>query len=126
MIKINLSLCVISLVIVFLSSVSVNIVGSIAVSSEGTDTLPVVSDPDIFNSGPGEFIHTLGPGPSTASLAVIDYDGDGDLDYIEGGAAIFMVKNNDGQFERKRIYLFPENPDTGNREIGRASCRERV
>ncbi len=106
-------LCVISSLLILIGSVSAHMVGSIIVSGECTDTLHSLSTSEIFNSGPGEFVHEFTAG-SSASLVVIDYDSDGDLDYIEGShGAVFIVTNNNGQFERKLFHIFPPDPDTG-------------
>ncbi|MBS3778127.1 MAG: VCBS repeat-containing protein [Candidatus Thermoplasmatota archaeon] len=100
------------IILVMLLLVS-GVTGSVAISREDADTLPFVSETDIFDSGPGELINPLVE--KTASLAVIDYDGDGDLDYVEGRSiAIFIATNNDGQFEKKLIHMFDEpDPDSG-------------
>ncbi|MDG6219270.1 MAG: hypothetical protein QCI00_07500, partial [Candidatus Thermoplasmatota archaeon] len=102
----------VGIVLVLLFVVS-GVTGSIAISRENADTVPFVSETDIFDSGPGELINPLTG--KTASLAVIDYDGDGDLDYLEGyGIFLMIATNNDGQFERKLIHTFDEvDPDSG-------------
>jgi len=105
----------VGIVLVLLFVVS-GITGSIAISRENADTVPFVSETDIFDSGPGEIITPLNF--KTASLAVIDYDGDGDLDYVDGiDIWIHIATNNDGQFERETIHMFDEvDPDSGHWE----------
>jgi hypothetical protein len=59
------------------------------------------SDENIFNHGPGEVLCKKSAGSPGATLALIDYDGDGDKDYIEGSFHdIFIITNNDGQFQK--------------------------
>jgi len=113
MIKKKVLICVFISLIILFGSVSAHMVGIIAVSGEDADTLPLSSNAEIFDSGPGELINPLTG--KTASLAVIDYDGDGDLDYIEGyGIFLMIATNNDGEFERKLIHTFDQvDPDSG-------------
>ncbi|MFO8078235.1 MAG: VCBS repeat-containing protein, partial [Thermoplasmatota archaeon] len=109
-------LCVFISLIILFGSVSAHMVTGITVSSKNADTVPFVSETDIFDSGPGEIITPLNF--KTASLAVIDYDGDGDLDYVDGiDIWIHIATNNDGQFERETIHMFDEvDPDSGHWE----------
>jgi len=62
------------------------------------------SDENIFNHSPGEVLCEKSAGSLGATLAVIDYDGDGDKDYIEGSFHdIFFITNDDDQFH-KQLY----------------------
>lgn len=113
MIKKKVLICVFSSLIILFGSVSAHMVAGLTVSDDDADTLPLSSNAEIFDSDPGELINPLTG--KTASLAVIDYAGDGDLDYVEGyGIFLMIATNNDGQFERKLIHTFDEvDPDSG-------------
>lgn len=113
MIKKKVLICVFSSLIVLLGSVSAHMVIGITVSGDDADTLPLSSNVKIFDSGPGELINPLTA--RTASLAVIDYDGDDDLDYVVAEKKwIVIATNNDGEFERELIHhiIYPD-PDSG-------------
>ena len=58
-----------------------------------------------FDPGPGEKLDQTHEGGLVPSLAAIDYDNDGDLDFLEGGdISIYMVTNKGGKFEKTILY----------------------
>lgn len=72
---------------------------------------------DFFDSGAGELISEIDPGSPSACLKAIDYDDDGDMDYIEGSNEfVFIVTNSDNHFEKTMIFNFflSPDPDSGN------------
>ena len=58
-----------------------------------------------FDPGPGEKLDQTHEGGLVPSLAAIDYDNDGDVDFLEGGdISIYMVTNKGDKFEKSILY----------------------
>ena len=114
------SVCIFLTTVLLLGSVFVNPLNGAPI--EKNNVLNSLSQSDLrsslncFNSGPGEIINKKSAGSPGATLASIDYDGDGDMDYIEGSFFdIFICTNNQDNFQRELYYILEDYngyPDT--------------
>lgn len=106
----------ISMVLVALFLVSGSI-GSISSGAGSEDKQIVSTNLDstvLFDSDEGEILCEISNCSPSACLEAIDYDGDGDMDYLEGANEwVSIVTNNNGVYEKTIVHNWLFHPDPG-------------
>lgn len=88
-----------------------NSIGLIGEKTSIYNTPPISN---IFNSDEGERICEISNCSPSATLESIDYDGDGDMDYLEGANEwVSIVTNTNGNFEKQIVHNWLFHPDPG-------------
>ena len=118
MIKIKISACALFLIMILPGLLSSTVAGGMfELDTILTSSSCMSNEVDCFDSGAGESINEIDRGSPGACLKAIDYDGDGDMDYIEGSNEfVFIATNTDSHFEKTMVYNFflSPDPDSGN------------
>jgi hypothetical protein len=89
-------------------------IGKDAVNTDRKISSKNLDDTVLFDSGDGKLIRDMA-GSVSSSLGAIDYDNDGDLDFLEGADNFFNMETNEqGEFVRKEIYQLPNQGGYGD------------
>jgi hypothetical protein len=112
MIKLKIRLFIIIILVLMISSPTSWSIAGVSTKlniSPNSVLLSRTDDTILFDSEAGELIGDIDGGSPSACLEAIDYDGDGDMDYIEGSNEyVFIATNTEGIFEKTMVFSFLE------------------
>jgi hypothetical protein len=99
----------------FLLTSATNGMSILTTSEVGKIVYDNLDEPVLFDSDAGNIISKIDGGSPSACLEAIDYDSDGDMDYIEGSNEfIFINTNAEGNFIKTLVYSFFWSPEPGS------------